>query len=123
MLRYPPQPEDREMAEEYDAADPLLEEEESETEGDGGKSIPLAETGDEEEDDDEDEEPLERRVSRKRRGTQFDEDASSRVPALDAEPSSVQPLVVSPLRAAPPVTKKKKYAPAWALPRRGGVNK
>ena len=60
LLRFPPQPEDREMAEEDEESNPLLDEEASDGEGD--ESIPPAESGEDVEDEDEEEEePLVRK--------------------------------------------------------------
>ena len=89
LLRYPPQPEDREMVEEDEEADPLLEEEASDVEADGAESIPPAESWEDDADeDDEEEEPLVRKNSKKRRTTQLDEGASSQAPTGGAVPSS-----------------------------------
>ena len=116
LLRFPPQPEDREMAEEDEEADPLLEEEASDAEAEGAESIPLAESGEDDDDeDDEEEEPLARKGSRKHRATQLEEDASSAIPDASTGSSSGQPLAVLPLRDVPPPAKKKKYAPGWTL--------
>ena len=108
LLRFPPQPKDREMAEEEEA-NPQLEEDEEESDDDGEESVPGAESGEEVENDDEEEEDPP--AWKRRRGAQPDEGASSAVPT--GESSGEQRLEVAPLHTAPPAAKKKKYAFSW----------
>ena len=105
LLRYPPQPEDREMAEEEEA-DPQVEEEEDPSEDEGEESIPPADSG---EDVEEEEEVL---VRKRRCEAQTDEGASSATPTEGS--SGAPPLEAVPLRTAPPVAKRKKYALPWS---------
>ena len=106
LLHYPPQPEDREMAEEEEA-DPQVEEEEDPSEDEGEESIPPADSGE----DFEDEEEEEVLVRKRRCEAQTDEGASSATPTEGS--SGAQPLETVPLRTAPPAAKRKKYALPW----------
>jgi pyruvate/2-oxoglutarate dehydrogenase complex dihydrolipoamide acyltransferase (E2) component len=109
LVKFPPQPEDAERAEEGEEANPLSEEEEGASDGDAEDSVPAAESGEEDEGDAGVEVSMAPGAGRKRRATEHEGDAT------DAGASSEVPLVVEPLRAAPPAPKRKKYVPDWCI--------
>ena len=112
LLHYPPQPEDHEMTEEGEEANPQLEEGEEASDDESEESLPHAES-EEDEEEDEEEEPRARKGGKRRRELQFEEGASSAMPTGGSGSPSALPLVVEPLQTAPPASKKKKYAADW----------
>ena len=102
------------MAEEGGETNPLLEEEEEASDDDDGEeSVPHAESGEDDEEDEEEKEPRARKGGKRLCELQLEEGASSAMPTSGTGSPSAPPLIVEPLRTAPPTSKKKKYTPDW----------